>query len=442
MLSLYHKYYMNYSKAIFKNYPKDENALISQLGRQWKYNLVDLYKLASALKYFPRTRVRTIKLGTAGNFMLSMFGYPMKISRVLNMAMGIGMITTVSTAVRWGHGGNNRSRNFAVNGDVVRLVIEVYETKVLMNVHDTTDMPTCTTNHIKEKADCGIETCTGIRPAELLNISIDSERRDMRLCSVPDDVLLDALDRAYPQIGHYMEISESINSHYGVDSMFRVRVVPKIDRHGMQYVTFRLRASSPFCSVPKADKCEEEYQISREDILEEKFGVYSRYDVKSSIYRVTWALNNGRWPEEGVDFYEEIFGGSFDNQESRDNFKLLCQLVYFNGSDRKCLQSVKKAVMEDKLYLPEEYGDDTILSLIKDTRESMESVIGRTYGSEIFVHEGFIYMDVLDRLLRLGYDAVEVYDCFYVKGDRPELPALCHDLISECFDEYYRSYIK
>lgn len=433
---------MKYSKSIFKNYPKDEAALISRMGREWKHNISDLYKLASALKYFPRTRVRTINLSTAGSFMLSMFGYPMKVSRVLNMAMGIGMITTVSTAVRWGHGANNRSRDFAVNGDVVRLVIEVYETSLLINVHNTTHMPTCTTKHVKEKADKRIETCTGIRPAELLNISIDSERRDMRLCSVPDDVLLGALDRAYPQIGRYREISESINSHYGVDSMFRVKVAPKIDRHGIQYVTFRLRASSPFCSVPKADKCEES-QISREDILEEKFGIsYSRYDVKSSIYRVTWALNNGRWPKEDVDFYEEIFGGSFDNRYSRDNFKMLCQLVYFNGGDRKCLQSVKKSAREGKLYIPEEYDDDTVLSLIKDTRESMEAVIGRTYGSEIFVHEGFVYMDVLDRLLRLGYDAVEVYDCFYVKGDRPELTSLCHDLISECFDEYYKDYIE
>lgn len=431
---------MNYQKSIFKNYPKDADALISLLGRKWKQNIVDLYKLASTLKYFPRTHVRTIKLGTAGSFMISLFGYSMKASRVLDMAMEIGMITLVSTAFGWGKG-HNVSRNFAVNGDVVWLVIEVYNANVLINVPNILSLPTCTTDHNKGEANCGLETCTEISPAELLNISIDSERKDMRLCSVPDEILLEALDTVYPQIGHYRKVSKSINRNYGEDSMFHLRVVPKVNRHGMQYVTFGLRPCSPFCSIPKAENCEES-QISREDILQEKFGVYSRYDVKSSIYRLTWALNNGRWPVDGTDFYEEIFGGSFSNPEARDNFKLLCQLVYFNSNDVKCLLSVKKAVREDRLYMPEKYDDEILLTLIKDTRSSMESVIGKTYGSEIFVHEGFIYMDVLDRLLGMGYDAVEIYDCFYVGGECPELPSLCHDLISECFDSYYRKYIK
>ncbi len=431
---------MNYTKSIFKDYPKDADALISLLGRKWKRNIVDLYKLASTLKYFPRTRVRTIKLGTAGSFMISLFGYSMKASRVLDMAMEIGMITPVSTAFGWGKG-HNVSRNFAVNGDVVWLVIEVYNANVLINVPNTLSLPTYTTDHNKGEASYSLELCTGIRPAELLNISIDAERKDMRLCSVPDEILLEALGNVYPQIEHYREVSESINRHYGEDSMFHLRVAPKVNRHGMQYVTFGLRPCSPFCSMPKAESCEES-QISREDILREKFGVYSRYDVKSSIYRLTWALNHGSWPVDDTDFYEEIFGGSFSNPDARDNFKLLCQLVYFNSNDGKCLLSVKKAAREDRLYIPEEYGDETILSLIKDTRSSMESVIGKTYGSEIFVHEGFIYMDVLDRLLRMGYDAAEIYDCFYVGGERPELPSLCHDLISECFDSYYRKYMK
>lgn len=434
MLYSKHKYCMNYHKSIFKDYPKDETALISLLGRKWKRNLADLYKLASALKYFPRTRIRTIKLGTAGDFMLSIFGYPKKVSRVLDTAMRIGMVTMVSTAFGWGKGDNNVSRTFAVNGDVVWLVIKVYETNVSINVPNTTSATILPPTYYMGSQEGKYEN---EEPSELPDISIDSERRDLKLCYVSDDRLLTALLQRYPQIGHYGSLSEEINRYYGVDSMFRLRVRPTVTRHGMQYVTFGLRPSSPFCSMPKAKNCEES-QISREDILYEKFGTYSRYDVKSSIYRVTWALNNGgTWPEEGVDFYEEIFGGSFSNPDARDNFKQMCQLVYFNGGDRKCVMAVKNAVAKGKLAIPAEYGDDMILSLVKDTRSSMTDVIGEPYGSEVFMHEGFIYMDVLYQLLLRGYDVVEVYDCFYVKGDRPELPALCNSLIVNSALRYY-----
>ena len=432
---------------IFGNYPKTEDELVSCLGRKWKVILPMLYKLASNLRYCPRTRIRTVELGLNSQFMLSMYGYPQKAQRMINLAMKIGMIALVDMTYNY-HGKEHRSRRFAVNREVVDLVLKA-ELKVpvcanvLFNVTNTTNNTTnymhTTTDIIKESK----ETYTIKDPSKLLEISIDSERRDMGLCDIPDDILIAALLQRYPQIVRYRELSEAINDYYGEDSVFKLRVRPSVERHGMQYVTFRFRASSPFCSVVKASRRKPECcDLCREEILEEKFGIYTRYDVKSSIYRVTWMLNNGgRWPEEDIDFYGVIYGGKFSSEFARDNFKMFCQLVYFNCNDRKCLNAVRNAVKEGRLAIPEEYGDTKILEMIADARESMYDAIGEGYGSEIFLHESFIYMDVLYRLLTMGYDVIEVYDCFYVKGECPELPSLCRCLIETSAREYYDLYV-
>ena len=425
---------------IFGNYPKTEDELISRLGRKWKVILPMIYNLAFNLRYCPRTQIRTIKLGLNSQLMISLYGYPKKAQRMINLAMKIGMLTLVDMTYNY-HGKEHRSRRFAINREVVDLILKTpVETNVSFNVtNTTTNYMHATTDTLKESK----ETYTIKDPSKLLEISIDSERRDMRLCDIPDDVLIAALLQRYPQIVHYQELSEVVNAFYGEDSVFKLRVRPSVERHGMQYVTFRLRASSPFCSVVKASRRKPECcDLCREEILEEKFGIYTRYDVKSSIYRVTWMLNNGgKWPEEDIDFYDVIYGGKFSNVFARDNFKMFCQLVYFNSNDRKCLNAVHNAVKEGKLAIPEEYVDTKILEMIADVRESMYEAIGKGYGSEIFVHESFIYMDVLYKLLTLGYDVIEVYDCFYVKGECTELPSLCRSLIETSAKEYYDLYV-
>lgn len=431
------------TKEIFGEYPKTEDELISSLGRKWKVSLVDLKKLAYNLRYCPIRRIRVVNLGMCSEFMLSSFEYPMKCSRIIKIAMKIGMLALVDMTTLWGIY-EHRSRRFAVNRKVVDLVLKVpVETNVLINVVNNTTTTTTTNNIDKYKEINEINNSTDIKdPSKLLEISINSERKDMKLAHLPDNILLAALMQCYPQIEHYMLISNKVNEFYGEDSLFKLRVIPHIERNGKR-VNFRLRASSPFCSIVKSSKRKSECDLCREDILEEKFGIYTRYDVKSSIYRVTWMLNHeGLWPEEDIDFYCEIYGKKFRREVARNNFKELCQRVYFNSNDNKCLNSLLVAVKEGKLALPEEYDNQKILEMIADTRECMYNAIGKGYGSEIFVHEEFIYMDVLHKLLAMGYQAVEIYDCFYVKGECPELPSICRDLIVASAKEYYERYIK
>lgn len=64
----------------------------------------------------------------------------------------------------------------------------------------------------------------------------------------------------------------------------------------------------------------------------------------------------------------------------------------------------------------------------------MLSVVGQSIGSEVFLHEGGIYLMVLERLLGMGLNVVSVYDEFIC--DDPRLRELCEELLPKVAEEY------
>ena len=59
---------------------------------------------------------------------------------------------------------------------------------------------------------------------------------------------------------------------------------------------------------------------------------------------------------------------------------------------------------------------------------------GESIGSEVFLHEGAIYLMVLEKLLGMGMRAVSVYDEFI--SDDPRLAAVCEELLPVVAAEY------
>lgn len=64
----------------------------------------------------------------------------------------------------------------------------------------------------------------------------------------------------------------------------------------------------------------------------------------------------------------------------------------------------------------------------------MLAVVGKSIGSEVFLHEGGIYLMMLERLLGMGLNVVSVYDEFI--SDDPRLGALCEELLPKVAEEY------
>lgn len=64
----------------------------------------------------------------------------------------------------------------------------------------------------------------------------------------------------------------------------------------------------------------------------------------------------------------------------------------------------------------------------------MLSVVGQSIKSEVFLHEGGIYLMLLERLLEMGLNVVSVYDEFI--SDDPRLRELCEELLPKVAEEY------
>lgn len=64
----------------------------------------------------------------------------------------------------------------------------------------------------------------------------------------------------------------------------------------------------------------------------------------------------------------------------------------------------------------------------------MLAVVGPSIGSEVFLHEGGIYLMMLERLLGMGLNVVSVYDEFIC--DDPRLGELCEELLPKVAEEY------
>ena len=64
----------------------------------------------------------------------------------------------------------------------------------------------------------------------------------------------------------------------------------------------------------------------------------------------------------------------------------------------------------------------------------MLAVVGQSIGSEVFLHEGGIYLMMLERLLGMGLNVVSVYDEFI--SDDPRLAELCEELLPKVAEEY------
>jgi len=244
-----------------------------------------------------------------------------------------------------------------------------------------------------------------------------------------DEVIAAGINERYPQ---YMAMCKTIaedNAMKPIDEMDYANINIKRDKN-KNAISISVRKTNQYCPA-KVNGISDEDRISgkraiRDDILLKKFGAVYENDVKSSIYRITYLLNNGVWLDNSIDLYERIFGSRFASEEDRKTFKApFCMQLYFNTSAKSMKAHVEYKKSKTRVWNEENYG----YTLMQRARDNMFKAIGRSWYSEIFLHESCIYTEVAHRLRVLGYKVIQIYDGFFT--DRSLDKSLFNKIVKE-----------
>ena len=255
-----------------------------------------------------------------------------------------------------------------------------------------------------------------------------------------DEVIAAGINERYPQ---YMAMCKTIaedNAMKPIDEMDYANLNIKRDKN-KNAISISIRKTNQYCPAKVNDVTDEDRtsgkRAIRDDILMKKFGAVYENDVKSSIYRITYLLNNGIWLDNSIDLYERIFSAKFKNDNDRDLFKApFCMQLYFNTSSKSMKAHIEYKKSKTKLWNKLNYG----YTIIDKARENMFKAIGKSWYSEIFLHESCIYTEVAHRLRLLGYKVIQIYDGFFTDKylDKSEF----NRIVKKEAMRYYRTYIK
>ena len=232
-------------------------------------------------------------------------------------------------------------------------------------------------------------------------------------------------------------MADVINEKYYKDyPEFRIRFQPNFtwSKGGKWIRKIGLRASNELCNLETKE---------REEKLKQ-YGFNGKKDVKSSVPRLTLALNSGVWIDEETDIYKAIFDhfseGEVFTEEKREAVKTLFMRVYFEHSDKKLTQNIM-----NKMSPSSRLKKDEVHDVLKRLKDAAELVCGEFYGSDIFFVESCIYLDVLYTLLKSVGKVWLLYDCFYYEKEDfhgLKLNELLKDTVSVSFYKYYNVYVK
>lgn len=166
-------------------------------------------------------------------------------------------------------------------------------------------------------------------------------------------------------------------------------------------------------------------------------GLNYAYDVCSSIHRITYLMNTGIWLPRSSDLYEMYFNAATHNngkwdENVRDVVKQFMQRCYFDTSRKSAVAHCKSAyVKEYKDY------DDAVRysSMCGKLYDAMRVIVGKTYDSEIFLHESCIMIDIIYELvMNRGCKVFPVYDGIYFDKDIKDI----EQIAERCALNYYK----
>lgn len=393
-----------------------EEELKQKLGRKWRNNIKELALLCNKYKLLPDNFQEAIALSCNSKFLIKLYGYPMKVNRILQMARNIGLLELASNYVSFNHD-DNQSFTYRINKDILNLILE---TNVLYNGER---------GGIRERDNIIKETNMSkqLDLSKLQYVTINAKKRPRQLLDLSEEELVELLYLRYPQIRYYQNVVEEINTaNNWKGSLYEIKFEPNIERH-YSYNKFSIRYTSEYACL-----CKEQREILNKDVLGND---YHKYDVNASILRVTYLLNNGSWMDYSGDIYKYLYGNEFESTDDRREFKTICNTVYFTSTS---VEAARRFIDRKKL---DGYNDE-LLNIFDGIKNKLNDAIGKSYNSEIFMHESCIYIGAIEKMMSLGYKVLPIYDCFCFNNKQSkDIDLITMKLmISAAAEEYYNKF--
>ena len=390
-------------KISFEDISEEETE--KKLGRKKFWNLTLLKPFVDILKYKTQTKTTSIlSLSCNSRFWKMVYKNPRYVSRLFQLAQEVQLIKCVDNTYRFNTKRHNRSKKYAWNKKQEKTILSLFKKyqitdkfiKSLQSINHSYLISIVDTFEKDEKKKQEL-----VEAKRRFNIRIAQ-----RTClPLSDEVIAAGINERYPQ---YMAMCKTIaedNAMKPIDEMDYANLNIKRDKN-KNAISISIRKTNQYCpaKVKLTDEEEKSGKLSiRDSILMKKFGAVYENDVKSSIYRITYLLNYGIWLDNSIDLYERIFGAKFESKEDRKIFKApFCMQLYFNTSSKSMKAHIEYKKSKTKLWNKLNYG----YTLIEKARDNMFKAIGKSWYSEIFLHESCIYTEVAHRLRLLGYKVI------------------------------------
>lgn len=406
----------------------DENSLSSLFGKRWMTSITTILSLVELFKNRTSCEETTILfLPTTSHYLTDVFGNKMQVSRVIDRCKKLGLLYCVNEKFHYGDG-KAYSKLYAWNKKMERLVLDFCRKRnIKADIKHSVTMERILQDFDSKANDTWKEKTDGL----VVRIA----QRTALPKTLTDEEVIEGVLTRYPEIRDAMETAVRLNR--SLPESFQISCIPNINRAKSGTISkVGFRITNPIVSAKVHDNQNSDYHGPwLKDILKENLGSWAEYDVKSSIYRVTYLLNFGEWLPDSVDLYPKMAGFDFKTKEDRNHYKHFCMSLYFCNSAKSILANYYRKQLDMGV------GRDELLKTIEEARARMLDTIGHSYRSEIFVAESCIYLEAYRRMVEeKGWRVIQVYDGFYIENGDEKTVEQARKIVEECAYWYLRKY--
>ena len=267
---------------------------------------------------------------------------------------------------------------------------------------------------------------------------------DRRLPPLTDEEVVFGLYESLPQYRNLLLTLQEINTYLPKDEHHRCSPTVARDKHG-NITKIGLRATNPWVSSKNEDDGNPRFHgVFRKDLLAERLGNWTEYDIKACVPSMSLLMTTGRWRDDNEDLYELMSGIHFKSKEERKLFKGLFLPVYFSSSPEQIIAHFQRQAR----LVSYKFSEDEWNLAYNEVAEALYN-IGNTVGqigTVVFLHESCVCANAMLRMLKEeGWRVLQIYDGYYIKTDGTEADAEAKrskaaQIVREEAERYYRTY--
>lgn len=427
--------------------------LKSSLGRKWKENLSSfVLPFCHFLKEDSRLdrTVRSHVFPLNNQRLLSLFGYGRRISRAIRIAVDTGLLLVADENYSFK---NHQAKTYFINKEMVDDVISFCEKSgIPFDDPNNKDIPVLEselTDKFGQDFDSFKKKLEG-------KSSVDFKLNKTNL-SVPTSYLEYAkkfyesqIKVTNPMLEHYQNLRKELNLNLPIELQgnYNLKFEIKHGQNASRITKVGIRDWNYACTL-KAHRREILKQIGKNqwDFVEDetdqepiifdgfakeilKCDSFVEYDVKSSVPRVLYLLKTGKWVDASIDLYEQLNGKPFSSRFARK----LCK-----ANTMRALFQTEKQYLNNVLCIFKK--KEQAKNLLSSFKERIIKILGSKYsGSECFLHESNIYVDVEHELQKQGFRYIKKYDAFYFPENHKPSREDFDLLVEKCALDYYNKW--